>query len=222
VTKRDPSDTPSGRQQALPPVELSVRSKYAIAAQLLHGIHGTLLDVGARDGVLRRSIAGDGLVFRTADLTPGCDVVVDLERGLAFEDGAFDYTVALDVLEHIEHIHAAFCELARVTRRQLLLGLPNFASLARRVRFLAKGHLGTDKYDLLPQHQGDRHRWLTTHAHALHFVASNAEANGFAVTRVIGEVEGARPWTRALGRAAAVVLPPGLVVGRDIVLLSRR
>ena len=113
-------------------IEFSYRSKYTTVGRLLGDHSGTLLDVGARDGVLRRCLP-EALEYRSADVASGCDVVVDLERHLRFEDGSFDYVVALDVLEHVNNFHTAFHELLRIARRGVIIALPNMAFLPHRL-----------------------------------------------------------------------------------------
>jgi 2-polyprenyl-3-methyl-5-hydroxy-6-metoxy-1,4-benzoquinol methylase len=44
---------------------------------------------------------------------------------LPFEDGSYDLVCAVEVLEHLERPRDALAEMARVTRRALLLSVPN-------------------------------------------------------------------------------------------------
>jgi hypothetical protein len=173
-------------------VELSCRSKYKTVGRLLARSRGTLLDIGARDGGLRRSLP-DTIVYRSADIRAGCDFVVDLEHRLQFEDRSFDYVVALDVLEHVNNFHGAFHELLRVAREGAMVALPNMAFLPHRVSFALHGRLRTDKYDLRPVGPTDRHRWLTTSAQSETFMLSQAESGHLRLTTVIREAGGNRP-----------------------------
>src|SRR5207245_2632728 len=91
--------------------------------------------------------------YLSADIVPGHDLKWNLEERIDSADSAFDIVVALDVLEHLEHIHEGFKELIRITRTKLFVSLPNMTCLSHRLRFAANGHLG-GKYDLLPIHQG--------------------------------------------------------------------
>ena len=58
--------------------------------------------------------------------------------------------MALDDLEHTDKIYAAFAELARVSRRYVLVALPKAYEVASRVRFL-RGQPLSGKYGLPPQ-----------------------------------------------------------------------
>jgi SAM-dependent methyltransferase len=51
-------------------------------------------------------------------------IQADLTKPLPFADGCFDTTICLDVLEHVTDDVAAIRELARVTRRRLVVTVP--------------------------------------------------------------------------------------------------
>src|SRR4051812_26239137 len=99
--------------------------KYRSVADVLSRRAGSLLDVGARDRILSRYLDASRIQYSSADMSAGHDHQVDLERPLPFESESFDIVVALDVLEHVDRVHGAFDELSRVTRRLLIVGLPN-------------------------------------------------------------------------------------------------
>ena len=64
---------------------------------------------------------------------PGVDHVANIEEGLPFADREFDAVVALDLLEHTNNIWFAFDELVRVSRRQVVIVLPNIYHWSSRV-----------------------------------------------------------------------------------------
>lgn len=208
--------------QAKPLRIYSRKDKYTIVADLLRGKKGTLLDIGARDRILSQCLDPQMLTYYAADLAPGYDYQLNLEEPLPLADRSFDYVVALDVLEHVEHIHQAFHELARLTRRCLIVALPNMATLPRRWSFLWRASLGTGKYDLLPEHQGDRHRWLTVYPEINTFMAVNAAQAGLNLDMVVEEFESSR-----IMRCIAFVTTllgffgSGLMTGRCIYVMTR-
>jgi len=165
-------------------------SRYEVAAALLAGKAGTLIDLGSRDRRLLEFLHGDDtnipFTYYSADIDHSHDYAVDLERPLPFKDGQFDYVVILDVLEHLENIHRAFDECVRIARREVIVSLPNMSALIHRVHFLLRGSLKTGKYDLYGDHQGDRHRWLTTFENAISFIISRSVKNNVRVSRIIG------------------------------------
>jgi SAM-dependent methyltransferase len=147
------------------------RSKFEEVARLLDPRTKTLLDVGCRDGRLKNHLPGT-IEYSGIDLSPGPLVskVCNIEQGIPYPDNAFDAVVALDVLEHTDNIWFSFSELVRVSRRQLMMVLPNSYHWKERLRYL-RGKEG-DKHKLSPEPIQDRHRWLpsytTSHAFATH------------------------------------------------------
>lgn len=138
--------------------------KYRLAAGFIEAAAGTVVDVGARDRILQGYLSA-GLKYCSADITGHHDFTWDLELPIPSDDRSFDYVVALDVLEHIDHLHEALRELLRIARRSLLITLPNFSCLSYRLSFLSRGTFaGTDKYSLFKTPAEDRHRWLTVYA----------------------------------------------------------
>jgi hypothetical protein len=197
--------------------------KYTAVADLLRGKTGTLLDVGARDRLLESLINQPTISYYSADLDPGHDYCLNLEEKLPLADQSFDYVVALDVLEHVEHIHHAFHELARITRYCLIIALPNMATWPRRWSFLWRGNLGTGKYDLLPEHQGDRHRWLTLYPEINDFIQFNARQVGLYLDTIVEQPEAGRIIHRiALLTGMLGILRSGQLTGRCIYIMFRK
>jgi SAM-dependent methyltransferase len=123
-----------------------------------------LLDVGCRNCELRAYVA-EFADYEGVDLYQNAAGsvahVLDVSKGLPFEDSNFDYVVALDLIEHLDDFEGALEDLLRITKRSLLVMLPNLAHLQLRLRFLRTGRL-SGKYDLIYGQGQDRHRWVTT------------------------------------------------------------
>jgi len=153
--------------------------KYDIVGNRTRDCSGTLLDLGARDRVLHGYLH-DNLQYLSADQCGGHDFDWNLEQPLDCPDDAFDVVVGLDVLEHLERIHQAFSEMLRIARSRVFVSLPNMGCLSFRMHFLRHGRLAA-KYALLPEHQGDRHRWLTSYSQMTAFVHDLASAAGWSV-----------------------------------------
>lgn len=124
----------------------------------------TILDVGCRDCSLKKYLP-DHFKYEGVDLFQNkqgtVTHVLNLSEGLPFKDDSFDYVVALDVLEHLDDLQFGLEEVLRVSKQKLIVMLPNISYLTHRISFLIKGHLNTDKYDLIYNGVPDRHRWLT-------------------------------------------------------------
>lgn len=165
------------------------RNKYVISSEFLNQKTGIILDIGSRDRVLLNYLKTP-IDYRSADLEGTHDYALNIEEKTKFGNREFDYTVALDVLEHVAKIHDAFDEILRITNKTFILGLPNCASYHHRLHFLSKGKLATNKYDLLPYDQGDRHRWFTTYEDIKNFVESKVKDTDFYIEEAISEYEG--------------------------------
>jgi SAM-dependent methyltransferase len=143
---------------------------------------GLVLDVGCRAGELRDALDGRPVSYLGLDRRPPADVVADLGDGIPLADGEADLVAALDVLEHVDGIHAAFGELCRVARRHIVIALPNAYVINARWRQL-RGDRG-GKYGLPEEPPPDRHRWLFSLDDARRFCRHRAKVAGW---RVVGE-----------------------------------
>jgi SAM-dependent methyltransferase len=167
-------------------------NKFERAAELVaQRVSGTItmLDVGCRKTALKPYVERFG-EYKGADLfaNPGVDYVGDFSQGLPVPEQAFDVTFALDVLEHTDDIQKALDELMRVTRQFSIIILPNFAQIPRRITFLLKGSMGTDKYDLRFPTGRDRHRWLTTAEQSDAYMRDYCKERGYTVEMVPSKI----------------------------------
>lgn len=99
----------------------------------------SVVEVGVGDGVVRQYLRHNTDISYTSfdfaeDLKP--DVVGDV-RAMSFADGSFDVACAFEVLEHLpfEDFDQALGELARVSKKHVLVSLPHFGPP---VKFLLK------------------------------------------------------------------------------------
>ncbi|MEE9323974.1 MAG: class I SAM-dependent methyltransferase, partial [Dehalococcoidia bacterium] len=133
-------------------------------------LQGTILDVGCGPAYLRETLSSH---YIGLDLSGRPDVRADLRHGLPFRDNAFDCVVANDVLEHLENIHEAFDELIRVTKKYVIMSLPN--CWHRYWQHLLVGK--SDRYGLPPEPIDDRHLWFFNTEEAEDFVFYRAALN---------------------------------------------
>ena len=183
------------------------RSKFEEVARLLDPQTKTLLDVGCRDGRLKNHLPGT-IEYSGIDLSPGPLVskVCNIEQGIPYPDNAFDAVVALDVLEHTDNIWFSFSELVRVSRRQLMMVLPNSYHWKERLRYL-RGKEG-DKHKLSPEPIQDRHRWLPSYTTSHVFATHMARQFNLSLTTISMMVDEHPNMLREL---AARVLSPNLM-----------
>ena len=178
---------------------------------------GRVLDVGCRSGNLSRALSDHSVSYCGLDLQPPADVIGNLDVGLPFYDRSFDTVVALDILEHTDHIHEAFGELCRVSRTHVVITLPNLYDVTTRMKFL-RGSPLSGKYGLPTEPPADRHRWLFSYSDAERFCARWAERSGFHISAQ-GSLIGPR---RAFALGKTMVRRfPNLFSPRYLVLLTR-
>jgi SAM-dependent methyltransferase len=169
---------------------------------------GVLVDVGCRRAS-GRALAGRNLRYYGLDRIGVADVRADLAQGLPFVDHGVDIVLALDVLEHVDDIHAAFAEVCRVASRFLAITLPNVYEIKGRWRFL-RGSPLSGKYGLPDEVPSDRHRWIFSLSEARRFCRECGLRCGFAVvaeTCLVGTARGCGIGERMVARWPNLLAP---------------
>lgn len=167
---------------------------------------GDVLDVGCDAKHLSNSVQGR---YVGVDIAGSPDVRVNVEMGLPFKDRTFDTVVAFDILEHCDRIHFVFDELCRVSRRYVIIGLPNMYEWRFRFRYLF-GRRVSSKYGLSHEPMKDRHRWLFTLEEGITFVRERSARNGFSVSEeVLGYYGSRKIMARVFRTIGKLVAPMG-------------
>ena len=142
----------------------------------------TILDIGCRDMVLKRSLRGifkyKGLDFQVSQQFEKKSDLINhnLENGLPKNLGKYDIINALDVLEHLENIHDIFKDLFNHSNNQIIIALPNISYYRFRISFLFNGVL-SKKYTFNKNKTSDRHRWIPNYYSIQEFVNENIDKN---------------------------------------------
>ena len=136
---------------------------------------GDTLDVGCGNSLLKQFVKGE---YTGVDKVGFPDVRQDISKGLRFDDRAFDAVAGFDVLEHLDDIHFAFDELCRVSKKWVVITLPNMYEWRFRILFLL-GKPISGKYILSGNPPSDRHKWLFSLKQARCFVKERARKNRF-------------------------------------------
>ncbi len=106
-----------------------------------------VLDIACGDGLLLGALSKKGANVSGVDLSEegvkkckekGLDAaVVDFApEPLPFQDGTFDTVIMLDVLEHLYAPEELLQEATRVSKKYIIISVPNFGSLPARVQVL--------------------------------------------------------------------------------------
>ena len=110
------------------PERVDLLNKYVVGKTVLDAGcgGGGFVDHLTRQGFQATGLDTHDLFLRVAreKRFSGRFVQADLDGPLPFADGLFDTTICLDVLEHVKDDAYTIRELARVTRRRLLIAVP--------------------------------------------------------------------------------------------------
>ena len=110
---------------------------------------GSVLDVGAGEGVLTHHIRQAGFAVEACDINPSemkfnirCKKVDVNKEKLPYGRNAFDYVICTEVIEHLENPWQLTREISRVLKKGgiLILSTPHLISLIQRVYFFFTGH----------------------------------------------------------------------------------
>lgn len=130
---------------------------------------GTVLDLGCGDGLLLSLLKDKGVKGKGLDIsengiekakTKGLDVsIYDFSNRLPFDDNTFDTVIMLDLLEHLYNPEFLLSEARRVSKKNIIVGVPNFNSLPARIQMLLgkipennqpkKGHIFWFNYNII-------------------------------------------------------------------------
>lgn len=118
----------------------------------------SILDVGCSENDLKKMI---GEKVYGIDKAGAPDKRIDLEKEKLsiFQDNSFDMVVCTEVLEHIDNLYETLDDISRVTKKYILISLPNCSDIWKILRIILFSSTG--KYYGLPHdNPGDRHKWF--------------------------------------------------------------
>lgn len=165
------------------------RSRAQFAFENFRGYFGaTILDIGAGGSAnfFRKHF---GKAYTAVDVSESRnrpDHFVNFEKDpLPFADGAFETVFCFDCLEHCENIHSLFDELVRVSKRNVIISLPNAWPGLLRSLFWGQNisHVsGLPAENFSP---GFRHKWNFNIKEAEEFAHRRSLKNGARVTAIV-------------------------------------
>ncbi len=135
-------------------------------------IKGDILDVGCDEKYLK-SISPGNINYTGIDKNSKADIYMDLEKdSLLSINKKFDTVICTEVLEHLENIHRVFDEILEISKKYIIISLPNAWFEFKKIPVLNN----SNKYYGLPAEKpGDRHRWFFNFCEAKKFIEKRAE-----------------------------------------------
>jgi len=123
------------------------------------------------------------------------DLKIDLDGvyPLPIDNNQFDAVICTDVLEHLEHFHRVFFELIRISRKYIIISLPNALTIVpnylRESQYqpnngsLVGEYFGTYSkfYGLPKNYPSDRHRWFFSFTEAQDFFHYHQSQLGYRI-----------------------------------------
>jgi len=139
----------------------------------------TLLDIGCRDMILKKYLKGKfkyiGIDYQNNINTSKDFINWNLENGIP-KISNIDVITAIDVLEHLENIHDVFSSLFLLSKKKIIIALPNMGYYKFRMNFFFTGSL-SGKYIFSDKKIFDRHRWIPNYQSINYFVKTNTPEN---------------------------------------------
>ena len=178
------------------------RSRY-VARRFRKYLEGPVLDVGCFEAPLRNLL--DGVEYTGIDLSGDPDIKLDLERcsELPFPANTFVCVLCIEVLEHLDNLHAVFGEIVRVSKRYVIVSLPNCWRDARSP--IARGKGSFAHYGLPLEPPPERHKWFFGFSEARRFLDHQASRHNLTIVEMFS-TEKPRAW---LLRTIRKMLYPG-------------
>ncbi len=137
----------------------------------------SILDVGCGNRYLKKYIPKE-VNYIGIDIGGNPDYVVDLEGDKLnkFKDNQFFIVICIDVLEHLDNLHEIFDEICRVSKRFIIISVPN---CWRVLKFIVQGNQDFKFYGIPINKPVDRHKWFFNYEQALNFFEKRGEKNNF-------------------------------------------
>lgn len=172
----------------------------------------SILDVGADEMYLKEFLSPD-IKYTGIGLGKNPDLIkIDLEKEkIPFPDSYFYCVLCLDVLEHIENIHEVFDDLCRVSKKYVIISLPNpWSDFIYSIMFEPYRKDKPLKFYGLPlEREDDRHKWFFSSKEARSFVEYRANKNNFKVINYFNENQGNKGLPKSLWKR--IILAPILI-----------
>lgn len=139
----------------------------------------SILDVGCSNNALKKILGNKVCGIDIAGIP---DKKVDLEKeGLSsFSDNSYDMIICTEVLEHIDNLYEVLEDIKRVSKKYILISLPNCSDMWKVLRIVLFSDTG--KFYGLPEKKpSDRHKWFFSWKELDRFFASYCQKNNLSI-----------------------------------------
>jgi len=165
----------------------------------------SILDVGCSDNDLKK-IAGEKVFGIDIAGTPDKKVDLEKESLSMFSDNSFDFIVCTEVLEHIDNLYEVLDDMNRVSKKYMLISLPNCPDIWKVLRIALTGRTG--KFYSLPQEKPeDRHKWFFSWKELDEFFENYCQRNNFKIKEKFLHFNYAQSFRELLIKTFLKILP---------------
>ena len=140
----------------------------------------SILDIGSDQSYLKDHL-GSEIKYTGVAMTDKADIFMNLEEGkIPCEPNSYECVMCLDVLEHIENCHDVFDQMCAISKKYVLIALPNpWSDFWGMLRYPEPNVAPGLKFYGLPQEKPeDRHKWFFSKTEAEEFISYRAKKNG--------------------------------------------
>lgn len=157
-------------------------------------LKGEILDVGADKCYIKKYLSAGKTSYTGIGLGENVDININLEKEkMPFDDDSFDCVLCLDVLEHLDNLHDVFDEICRVSKKYVIISLPNpYGALWNYLKNPSTYNRNQNLkfYGLPPEKPEDRHKWFFSTTEAKRFIQYKCKKNDLTVIQM--DIEGGK------------------------------
>jgi len=148
---------------------------------------GDILDVGADQCYLKKYLCKNAKYVGIGSHSDKLNLEINLEkRSLPIKDNSFNVVLYCDVLEHLGNIHNVFGKLWRISKKYVIILLPNPSSTF--LNYLKHGdynkHQSMKFYGLPLEKPEYLHKWFFSTDEAARFIRYRAKKNNMEIVQI--------------------------------------
>lgn len=170
-----------------------------IANDLKDYFRDSVLNIGGGGKKHLKKFLKADISYFEIDIDGKPDLKIDIDNTIPMplDDNSYDTVVCTEVLEHIENIHDIFSEMVRITKKYIILSLPNslmsFYSYVRNKPYINDENENKKYYGRFRKFYGlpyekplDRHKWFFSYTEAEDFIFYQAKKYELSINEMFG------------------------------------